>query len=54
MGRCLRRAPSSYTELSADYIDYTDGIRLEPQSGEQITLHYEDALAMAQVSRIKH
>jgi len=39
-------------------IETSDGVmmfaQLEPQAGTQITLHYEDPLGTAEVSRIKH
>jgi hypothetical protein len=39
-------------------IETTDNVvtfdQFEPQSGEQITLHYRDPLGMTEVSRIKH
>ena len=39
-------------------IESSDGVMIfaqfEPQAGAQITLHYQDPLGMAEVSRIKH
>jgi hypothetical protein len=39
-------------------IETGDGVMIftqfEPQAGEQITLHYEDAVGMVKVNRIKH